>query len=83
MQTSVHKCPHVKENSFLVQSFLPGQNRKSDQLHKIPETSTNNSVKLLIYEKKFSPGPGFEPRSPALRAVAITTNLPKRSTGAS
>ena len=33
--------------------------------------------------EKFSPGPGIEPTSPALRAGAITTKLPKRSTGPS
>ena len=29
--------------------------------------------------EKFSPGPGFEPGSPALRDGAIITKLPKRS----
>ena len=38
---------------------------------------------LIIQEKKFSPGPGFEPGSPALRAGAITTKPPRRSTGPS
>ena len=33
--------------------------------------------------EKFSPGPGFEPGSPALRAGAITTKPPRRSTGPS
>ena len=31
---------------------------------------------LIIKEEKFSPGPGIEPGSPALRAGAITTNPP-------
>ena len=31
--------------------------------------------------EKFSPGPGFEPGSPALRAGAITTKPPRRITG--
>ena len=30
-------------------------------------------LKITIYEKKFSPGPGFEPESSALRAGDITT----------
>ena len=33
--------------------------------------------------EKFSPGLGFEPGSPALRAGAIITNPPRRSTGPS
>ena len=27
---------------------------------------------IVILRKKFSPGPGFKPRSPALRASALT-----------
>ena len=34
-------------------------------------------------EKKFSPGPGLKPRSPALRAGAINTKPPRQSTGPS
>ena len=33
--------------------------------------------------EKFSPGPGIEPGSPALRAGAITTKPPRRSAGPS
>ena len=38
---------------------------------------------ITTLEKKFSPGPEFELWFPALRAGAITTKLPKRSTGPS
>ena len=33
--------------------------------------------------EKFSPGPGIEPGSPALRAGAINTKPPRRSAGPS
>ena len=36
---------------------------------------------IITKEKKFSPGAGFEPGSPALRAGAITTKPPRRSAG--
>ena len=39
-----------------------------------------HDTNLTLLEKKFLPGPGFEPGSPALRAGAITTKPPRRST---
>ena len=40
---------------------------------------------FIIYNlrEKFSPGPGIEPGSPALRTGAITTKPPRRSAGSS
>ena len=40
-----------------------------------------NSINNL--REKFSPGPGIEPGSPALRTGAITTKPPRRSAGPS
>ena len=43
----------------------------------------NSYTYINNLREKFSPGPGFEPGSPALRAGAITTKPPRQSTGSS
>ena len=40
-------------------------------------TLESRNYTLIIKEKKFSPGPGIEPGSPALRTGVITTKPPK------
>ena len=40
-------------------------------------------IRVNNLREKFSPGPGIEPGSPALRAGAITTKPPRRSAGPS
>ena len=45
--------------------------------------NNNNNNNINSLREKFSPGPGIEPGSPALRAGAITTKPPRRSAGPS
>ena len=45
------------------------------------ESSTSIYIYVNNLREKYSSGLGFEPGSPALRAGAITTKLPRRSTG--
>ena len=57
----------------------------SSSCHCRTNGGSKNSGKLCInnLREKSSPGPGLEPRSPALYAGAITTKPPRRSNGPS
>ena len=46
----------------------------------LPKSTAKRKIFSIIYEKKLSPGPWIEPGSPPLRAGAISTKPPRRST---
>ena len=58
-------------------------NRKIPLLKSKLTIDKRNLPHINNLREKFSPGPGIEPGSPALRAGAITTKPPRRSAGPS